>query len=97
MRSKGACVLLWKNKATRRFTYESQTVSKADVREVQDHPQKRQGYGHLLRPQAQAEAGLITDVGSVCPELAPERYKTGRGQQAPPATVKNGRILHAYM
>jgi len=48
MRPKSACVLLWKNKATRRFTYESQTVSKADVREVQDHPQERQGYGHLL-------------------------------------------------
>ena len=65
MRPKSACVLLWKNKATRRFTYESQTVSKADVREVQDHPQKRQGYGHLLRPQAQAEAGLI-DRCRVC-------------------------------
>ena len=65
MRSKSACVLLWKNKATRRFTYESQTVSKADVREVQDHPQKRQGYGHLLRPQAQAETGLIKQMSGL--------------------------------
>ncbi len=38
---------------------ESQTVSEAYLREMQDNKAQRPGYGHLPEPEAQAEAGLI--------------------------------------
>ena len=41
------------------ITDESETVRKEDLREVQDHQEKRQDHGHLREPQAQAETGLI--------------------------------------
>jgi hypothetical protein len=41
------------------ITNESETVRQEDLREVQDHQEKRQDHGHLREPQAQAETGLI--------------------------------------
>ena len=40
------------------ITDESETVREEDLREVQDHQEKRQDHGHLREPQAQAETGL---------------------------------------
>ena len=46
--------------AERKVEYhESETVRKAHVREVQNHPPQGTGYDYLREPQAQAETGLI--------------------------------------
>ncbi len=39
--------------------HESQTFSKENLRKVQGNQEKRQNYGNLREPQAQAETGLI--------------------------------------
>jgi len=41
--------------------HESKTEREAHLREVQDHPAQGPGHGHLRKPQAQAEAGLIPE------------------------------------
>ena len=43
---------------------ESQTFSKENLRKVQGYQEKRQNYGNLREPQAQAETGLIPEYRS---------------------------------
>jgi len=36
----------------RRVNHEGKTISKKDLRKVQDHPQKRAGYDYLFKSEA---------------------------------------------
>ena len=63
------------------ITHESETVRKEDLREVQDHQEKRQDHGHLREPQAQAETGLIAF------------FRTSNNTQHEKDPPKSGRIL----